>query len=277
VHESTVTMIRAGLPAFVTLDSMPELRFRGVVERVAPLPDTQSRWGNPNLKVYNTDVYLTDPIPNVKPGVSAKAEIIVTNVPNALSVPIQAITTLKGKQVAYLLNSGKPEPSTVEIGLFNTRFIEITSGLKEGDRVMLAPPFDTQTKDIAGSLLTPEEKLQAATNMPPRAPNGSPGGPVPGPGSAPLAANPGGESLGQGRGPDGTNTGRPRMSPEDFIKRFDKDGDGQLSEAERNAAREATGGGRGSGGPRPGGEGRPRRSQEGGSGPGQRTSGSGGI
>ena len=63
VHESHVNTIRPGMPAYVILDSMPDQRFPGVVEKVAPLPDTQSRSGNPNLKVYNTEIYITDPLP----------------------------------------------------------------------------------------------------------------------------------------------------------------------------------------------------------------------
>ena len=138
VHESHVNNIRAGLPAYVILDSMPDERFEGVVERVALLPDTQARWGNPNLKVYNTEVHITDRLPDVKPGVSAKSEIIITNIADALSVPIQAVTTLKGRQVVYALEGGKPNPRPVEVGMYNTKFIQIVSGVKEGDRVLLA-------------------------------------------------------------------------------------------------------------------------------------------
>jgi HlyD family secretion protein len=67
IHEASINMIRAGQPAFVVLDSMPERRFRAVVDRVALMPDAQARWGNPNLKVYNTEVVLVDPLPDVKP------------------------------------------------------------------------------------------------------------------------------------------------------------------------------------------------------------------
>ena len=165
IHESHVNMIRPGLPAFVVLDSAPDLRYAGVVEKVAPLPDTQARWGNPNLKVYNTDIYITDPFANAKPGVSAKAEILVTNIANTLSVPIQAITTYKGKQVAYFVNGSRPEPRPVEAGLFNTKFIEIVKGVKEGDRVLLSPPFDAEEKDLEGVVLTADEKVKViATN-----------------------------------------------------------------------------------------------------------------
>ncbi len=227
VHESHVNMIRPGLPAYVMLDSMPDERFRGVVEKVAPLPDTQARWGNPNLKVYNTEVYLTDALPNVKPGVSAKAEIIVTNISNAISVPIQAIATYKGKPSAYLLKRGKSDPRPVEVGMFNNKFIEITKGLEPGDRILLSPPFETREKDIEGAVLAEDEKARAATNAPP-------------PRATPPASAPG---IGPGEPVVSADGERPRQrgnfNPEEMLKQFDKNGDGQLDDSEREAMRTA--------------------------------------
>ncbi len=243
VHESHVNMIRPGLPAFVMLDSMPDERFRGVVEKVAPLPDTQARWGNPNLKVYNTEVYLTDPVPNVKPGVSAKAEIIVTNIADALSVPIHAIATHKGKPAAYVVKGGQSEPRPVEVGMFNTKFIEITKGLKPGDRILLSPPFETREKDLEGGVLAEDEKANAATNAlpqaapPPATPRIAPG--------EPIAAADGDRN---GENPRRRGNG----IPEEVVKQFDKDGDGKLNEEELAAMRESTGRRRGGQGKGPG-------------------------
>lgn len=227
IHESHINMIRPGLAAFVTLDSAPDVRYAGEVEKVAPLPDTQARWGNPNLKVYNTDIYITDTLPNVKPGVSAKAEIIVTNIANTLSVPIQAITTFKGKQVAYVVNGANSEPRPIEAGLFNTKFLEITKGLKEGDRILLSPPFDSQEKDLEGTVLTAEERAKAAITNKVRL-------------RPPIAAAPpdGGPDQGGGGNGDRSRGGPGR---EEKMKQFDKDGDGKLSESELAAMREALG------------------------------------
>ena len=50
------------------------------------------------------------------------------------------IVTYNGKQVCYVDKLGGPEPVPVEVGLYNNHFIEITSGLDAGDRVLIAPP-----------------------------------------------------------------------------------------------------------------------------------------
>lgn len=290
VHESHVNMIRPGLPAFIMLDSMPDERFRGVVEKVAPLPDTQSRWGNPNLKVYNTEIYLTDALLRVKPGVSAKAEIIVTNIAGAISVPIQAIATYKGQPAAYLVKGDRSEPRPVEVGMFNTKFIEITQGLKPGDRILLSPPFEAREKDLEGGVLAEGEKASAVTNVPLQAAS-APTTPDPSDG-APVAAGQGGNADGSrprgdfnqqemlrqfdknsdGKldetereamraarparfdgGPGGARTNsRPRLSQEEVLRRFDKNGNGKLDEDELGALRESPGRGSGGSGKGPG-------------------------
>jgi HlyD family secretion protein len=240
VHESHVNTISPGLPAYVMLDSMPEQRFAGVVERVAPLPDTQSRWGNPNLKVYNTDIYISETLTNVKPGVSAKAEIIVTNIANALSVPIQAVTIYKGKQVVYVANGNKPEPRLVEVALFNTKFIEIAKGLKEGEHVLLSPPLDSQERDLDGSVLSAEERTKlGATNDLPHVPLPADGPPL----VSPARVEPVAASGIPGERPDIARDGQERpgrrrnLDREAMLKQFDKDGDGKLNEEEQAAMR----------------------------------------
>ncbi|MBK9137443.1 MAG: efflux RND transporter periplasmic adaptor subunit [Verrucomicrobia bacterium] len=259
IHESNINLIRAGQNALVVLDSMPDSPFRATVERVALLPDSQSRWGNPNLKLYNTEVVITDPLPDVKPGVSAKAEIIITNIANAISVPIQAVTTLKGRPVVYVVRGGKPEPRPVELGLFNTRFIQIVSGLEPGERVLLSPPLDTGSRDLEGSLLADSEKARTmATNAPAIAPvTGAAASPAgsgrPAPGAEQVASVPDAPRGDRAAGQEGAPR-RGGFNQEEMIRQYDKDGDGQLNEAEQSAMREAmrarfAQGGPGGGGP----------------------------
>jgi HlyD family secretion protein len=240
VHESHVNMVRPGLPAYVILDSNPDVRYAGTVEKVAPLPDTQSRFGNPNLKVYNTEIYITETPKNVKPGVSAKAEIVITNIADALSVPLQAITTYRGKQVAYVVNGGSSAPREVELGMFNTKFIQVASGLKEGDRVLLSPPFDTQEKDLEGSVLAADEKAKLApTNAPVRPTKPASDTPPGERGFGPIATVANGAPADGQAAPGQDAARRGGFNREEFMKQFDKNGDGQIDESEREAMRTA--------------------------------------
>jgi HlyD family secretion protein len=295
VHESHVNMVEPGKPAFVVLDSLPDERFAAYVDKVALLPDNQSRFGNPNLKVYNTDIIITDPMPDVKPGVSASAEVIITNIANSLSVPIQAVTTLTGKQVCYVKRGGTEEPREVEIGMFNTRFIQILSGLEEGDQVLLSPPFEQ--RNLEGAILE-EDEVIAITNTAPRPMAGTLPREGRSPGDAPTERAQGGRQRGgpeglagaqggpqgmggqrpgaRGQGQGGMDREQMRAQFEQMRKQFDKDGDGELNEEERAAMRAdiqkrfggTMGGGRGQGegGPGRGGQRGGGQSGEGGGG-----------
>ena len=169
VHESHVLQVHPGLEAWVTVDSIPDRRFKAKVTKVAVLPNSQDRWMNPNLKVYSTDVLIEEELPDLKPGASARAEIVVTNLVNALTVPLQSVTTVKGKQVCYVQKGDDLTPVQVVVGNFNDQFIEVRSGLNEGDQVALTPPAKKgDDTDLSGSVLTTE-------NAPPAKEKPSPG------------------------------------------------------------------------------------------------------
>ncbi len=258
VHESHINQVSVGQTAYVVLDSMPDKRFKAVVKKVGLLPDNQSRWGNPNLKVYATEIVIQEPLPDIKPGLSAQAEIVVTNMKDVLTVPIQAVSTYKGQTVCFVDNGGGPAPVPVDVGLYNTKYIQIASGLSEGDRILLSAPPNFDVKDLDGSLIGEEEKADLARNG-----NGSPapgavpptagtaqsmnGSGNPGPNAeAAVAARPAEDAdFGRGRGGRGPASSAPRG---DSIKQWDKNGDGELDDDERAAMRTARGGRNGAGG-----------------------------
>ena len=71
---------------------------------------------------------------------SSKVEILVNKLENCVYVPVQAISPDNGKQVCYVGNGLRSERREVQIGQFNDAFIEVKSGLKEGERVLLRSP-----------------------------------------------------------------------------------------------------------------------------------------
>ncbi len=142
VPEARVRQVRPGMTAYVRIENIPDRSFKGTVRRVALMPDSQMTWMNPNLKVYPTDVLVEDEVPDLKPGVSARAEIIITNLTKVLSVPIHTVDRRRGENVCFIKKGSGVVPVPVTTGWFNDRFIEITEGLKEGDFVLLAPVSD---------------------------------------------------------------------------------------------------------------------------------------
>lgn len=163
VHESQISHVRRGQLAIVTIDAMPDRHFRGRVQRVAVLPNPQSRWMNPDLKVYTTEVLIEDELPEINPGVSAQVEIIVSQLQDVLHVPIQSVATLQGERVVFRYNGAKYEPVAVEIGMFNDSFVEVRSGLTEGDSILLSPPRRALDEDFMPLMIGDEEEAEHLT------------------------------------------------------------------------------------------------------------------
>jgi len=145
IHETSLEKVRVGLPAVITVDALPGKKFLGSVARIAPLPDPQSMWMNPDLKVYNSDVYLEGNDPALRTGMSCKVEIIVAQYDDAIYVPVQSVLRVGGSHTVYVVKGGVTEERNVEIGLDNNRMARIIRGLNEGELVMLTPPLKSAT------------------------------------------------------------------------------------------------------------------------------------
>ncbi len=148
IHEASLEKVHVGLPAVVTVDALPGQKFIGEVAKISPLPDPQSMWMNPDLKVYNSDIYLEGEDEDLRTGMSCKVEIIVEQHNDALSVPIQCVIRIDGQPTVLVVKEdGTTEQRRVEIGLDNNRKVQILSGLKEGELVSLTPPLQEATID----------------------------------------------------------------------------------------------------------------------------------
>ncbi len=141
VHEASLTKISLDLPVDITVNALPGKLFQGRVVTVAPLPNAQSMWLNPDLKEYNTDIDIVGDTEGLRTGTSCLAEIIVEEHSDVVYIPVQAVVRERGKPTVYVVNGKGGEPREVELGLDNNRMVHIAKGLTVGEHVMLAPPL----------------------------------------------------------------------------------------------------------------------------------------
>ncbi len=140
IHESYIKKVKKGQKVRITADAFPDQALQGEVTKVGVLPDSAGNWMNPDLKVYLTTITISDTVDWLKPGMTAKVEVLVDRLPDVVYVPVQAVTPQDGHQVCHVIRGGSSEPRTVEIGQFNDEFVEIKQGLKAGEKVLLRPP-----------------------------------------------------------------------------------------------------------------------------------------
>ncbi len=141
ILEVNLRKVSVGLPARITADAIPGRVFTGHVAQIAPLPDSDDWFSNPNLKVYNTVIAVDSNDPALRNGMSCRVEILVQHYPDAVYVPIQTVTRVHRQTVVHVLEDGRLVPRPVEIGLDNSRFVRVLGGLEVGEVISLAPPL----------------------------------------------------------------------------------------------------------------------------------------
>ena len=139
VHETWIDKIQLGQKAEITVAAFPDQIFTGEVLKKAPLADQTNFWDS-EVKVYVTDVSIDGTHDFLKTGMTGKVTVIIDTLENVLHVPIQSVVTVDKKKVCYVKAEKGSKKREVETGLFNDDFVEIKSGLAEGEKVLLNPP-----------------------------------------------------------------------------------------------------------------------------------------
>ena len=168
VHESVLDQIKPGLKATIRVEPFPDRVYLGTVKSVGVLPDQGSYFGS-DTKVYETIVTLDDEVEQLKPGMTAVAEIHVKRLEDVLSVPVQAVVQIGRQTWCYVDNAGRVERRDVRLGRTNDKFVEITEGLGEGARVVLNPMaiIDEEEQKKAEELAEEEQFLESPSDIPP--------------------------------------------------------------------------------------------------------------
>lgn len=139
IDEVDVARVRAGQPAYITIDALPGRRFTGRVRRIAPYvfdPEKQAR-------TVDVEVEFADrnDIKALLVGYSADVEIVLDSRDAALRIPTQAL--LEGNRVLVYKGDGAAlEQHKVETGISNWQFTEARSGLAENDQIVLSVERD---------------------------------------------------------------------------------------------------------------------------------------
>ena len=121
--------VRAGTAAAVEVDAFPGEQFNGVVARVAPVFDPQTRTAQMEIEVPN-------PTGRLKPGMYARVVLRVAEKKGVLTVPRNAVIDRSGAKVVFIVDGTTARLRKIEIGIQGPDLVEVTAGLREGERVV---------------------------------------------------------------------------------------------------------------------------------------------
>lgn len=136
VDESDIAKVYLGQGARIKVQSFPNKTFAGRVTKIAPLGVEKD-----NVTTFEVQISIDNPGGELKANMTANAEIVLEEHKNTLTIPEQAVIYDKNRNASVWVPDphGKDGHRVVSIktGISNGSRIEVLSGLKSGDKVVL--------------------------------------------------------------------------------------------------------------------------------------------
>ena len=152
INEVDIAKFSLGQKADISLDALPYESFEGEVIKIAPMAIVEN-----NAKVFPVEISINADGYKAKPGMTAAVSILGDSRKEVLIIPIRAVfSNDEDEDIVYLLpkkssadakassKAAVPErkaiPTNVKLGANDMQMVEVISGLKEGDEIMLNDP-----------------------------------------------------------------------------------------------------------------------------------------
>ena len=184
VDENDVVLVSVGDTANVKVDAFSDKIFHGVVTEIGNSAKSAGLGTQEQVVNFSVKIKLIDLDPNLRPGMSCNADIETETVENVLSVPIQSVTIRtdvpdeddsastnensekndqmqksdKPKEVVFIVENGKAKVVRVEAGISDDNYLEIKSGLEEGQEVVSGSYRAISRELEDGAVVRVEEK-----------------------------------------------------------------------------------------------------------------------
>lgn len=130
--ESDISVVEIGQKATIMFDALPDLTLTGKVTSI-------DMAGTNNQGVVSYGVVVTPDLtdPSVKAGMTVSVDIITAVAVDVLAVPSAAVKSQGDTKYVQVLENETPVSVTVETGMSTDSYVEITSGLTEGQEVIV--------------------------------------------------------------------------------------------------------------------------------------------
>jgi RND family efflux transporter MFP subunit len=137
VSESNLQKAKVGQPVEIQLDALPDMRFRGEVARIVPTVDRAKATVLVKVRFIERDE-------RVLPDMSAKVTFLERNLQDSerearTAVPLTSIVTRDGERSVLVVEGDRVRLARVETGATLGELIEVKSGVKPGEKIVLKP------------------------------------------------------------------------------------------------------------------------------------------
>jgi RND family efflux transporter MFP subunit len=140
INEIDVARLKMGDVARVRVDSMRNVAMSGTIKRIAT---TANETNVDRTRVFPVDVILDEADERLRPGMSATVMFTLSRVEDAIAVPLNAVfSTAESARYVFTRRGQGFAVQPVEIGIADTRFVQVLSGLQIGDEVARSRPLE---------------------------------------------------------------------------------------------------------------------------------------
>jgi len=130
VPELDVRYVKKGQTTPIKIDAFADRTLLGTVEFV-------SFKAEPATKTFLVRSVIDNPGHDIRPGMIGRVAFVRRNIPEAIAVPLFAIVDKGGERIVFVEKDGVAESRVISIGVIEVDRVQITSGLKIGDHLIV--------------------------------------------------------------------------------------------------------------------------------------------
>jgi HlyD family secretion protein len=132
--------LKLGQPATVRVEALPDRELKGRIASISALAKADfTSWPPP--RNFDVTVALDEGDERLRPGMTATIRIATETLNDMLIVPPQAVFSVAGADVVYVIGRGAPQRRAITVERRNADRVAIRSGLEPGERVALEDPM----------------------------------------------------------------------------------------------------------------------------------------
>ena len=161
IDENDIVSVSIGDEAEIEVDALPDVKLKGRVTEIANSAKSSGAGTTDEKTEFEVKVAIIDPIPELRPGMTASTEIVTKVCDDCLSVPIQSVAVRTLEQIGaeaaegedegeprfspdsegfveivWVVTDGRAEARQITTGIQSETHIEVQEGLGDDDEVV---------------------------------------------------------------------------------------------------------------------------------------------
>lgn len=137
IPESEVAAVRGLATVDITVQALRNRTVAGTVHFLSASPETVAR-------LFRLELAIDNPDGEILPGMFLRADVVKKTVPDAVVVPFYSVISRNNEQYVYVERDGVVDKRNVEIGIMEQWLVQVTSGLRPGDRLVVEGHRDVE-------------------------------------------------------------------------------------------------------------------------------------